>query len=251
MTRLILGLVLLVVCAEPVQAAVTAAQAATSSTKSSTQNKALAYGSNVVAGNLLVATVGWNGFVTDDASATDTQGNTWVIAGSKQTDSGEGNAVVVFWTTAGSSAANTVSVTFTNHAQTEVTLTLYEYHDSGGGIWSLDGTPTGVNDGASTTTPSAGSVTTTASASAAVAVLVSHFGTTSAGSGWTQDHTEDLSGTNISTYSSESRITSGAGSITGNWTSGGGAFAAAIAAFKPSAGGGAPDMEFIYRRRAS
>lgn len=248
MKRLILALLFLIGLAHPVNAAVTAAQAATSATRSSTQNKALAYGSNVVAGDLLVAAVGWSGFSADDASATDTQGNTWAIAGAKKIDSGEGNAVVILWTTAGSSSANTVTIAFTNHAQSQVTLTLYAYHDSGGGTWGLDGTPTGTTDG-SGASPSAGSVTTTAAASAAVAVVVHHFGPTSAGTGWTLDHTEDLSGANVYTFSSESRITSSAGAITGDFSSNGGTYAAAIAAWAPSGGGATPEtFGFRYRR---
>lgn len=190
----------------------------------------LAYSSNVTSGNLLVVAASWsNG--NNAGSISDTIGHTW-NALTRYDEVGNGISTQIWWVAATSSAANTVTVTIAGAAIFGISMNIYEVNASGGGTWSLDGTPTGTSGNSAN--PSVGSLAVS-SGSFAVCHASIFQGTTTNGSGWTLD-SNISNGFNVAT---ESQVPTSAGTLTGNFTNASSTvFVGGVAAWKVTASSG-------------
>jgi len=96
----------------------------------------LAYGSDVASGNLLVVAV--STFQTSTVSISDSQGNTWQQSG-PYSNNGSRDHVSIWYATAKSSGANTVTVTPSASDFTGLSVLEYSYP---GATFSVDGSVT-------------------------------------------------------------------------------------------------------------
>lgn len=194
-------------------------------TASTGTTRAVTYGSNVTAGNLLIATCIWIGATATTCALTDTAGNTWTgIAGSLGVR-GNGRCQV-FYAPAGSSASNTVTMT-TSANVSERVIIIGEFSGLSG---SLGSSPT--NNNGSSTNPST-NMTVDAASSLLIGACFSNS-TADAGSGWTA-----LGGANQDGNSGEYRTPAGTGSQAVSFTQPVSAvWAIGAAEFLASAGGG-------------
>jgi hypothetical protein len=199
-----------------------------------------AYGSNVTSGNLLVCGAGWSD-VALDTTVTDTQGNTWTaIAGSRANNT---NAAQVFWAVAGSSAANTVTMTTkasgVNTNCTERDMWIDE--------WSGLDTSSPVDNSTSITgtgTNPSGSVTVNSTPSVIYALCMATAGTLGAGSGYSVQTAQNGN-------TAEYRDAAGTGSQTVAFTNASSStWAAGVAVFKETGGGGGPTVKKLAAQGA-
>ena len=118
---------------------------------------ALAYGSNVTSGHLLIAVCGTGGLGANGlASVADTQGNIWTIVATQQSIDAPLSVAIAF-AVAGATGANTVTATF-NAPAGAMDLIISEY--SGATGWAFDKKNT-VFAGVPPDTVNTGSITTT------------------------------------------------------------------------------------------
>lgn len=154
----------------------------------SSAQRSLAYASNVTAGDLLVAAIATEAVGSAATLAvTDTQGNSWTQAGPYVNQGLD--TVSIWYTTAGSSGANTVK--FTPSASVFSAVAIQEW--SGGG--NQDGTGSNTATSASWTT---GSVSVSGSCDLIVAAFTynqGHPDTQTAASGFTADASQSGSST--------------------------------------------------------
>lgn len=141
---------------------------------------AKAYGSNVTAGNLLVATFGWGNSGQTGTVAGSLNGAFTAIASSLATDAGNFRAEV-FYLVAGSSGAETITGTSSgNNTQRE--LVIYELAGA-----SATGIPDSqVGASGSTSNPTT-SITIVAQPGWIISYAMATAGTLTAGSGYTSD----------------------------------------------------------------
>lgn len=189
-----------------------------------------AYASNVTANNLLICAVSSGGPNSQATGITDSQANTWSQVGTASI-SALGDAIQIFYTIAGSSAANTVTVTFPGVAQGD-TMTIFEY--SGNATSSvLD--QINVGQGVSST-PASASITPGQANCLVFAAEVDGAidGTTiTAGTNYTIRQTQ-LTSSVLERIGTEDWIQTTATATTGNFTLGTSAtWATKVAAFKP------------------
>lgn len=132
----------------------TRVQAISAHRSTSSNTQALAFGSNVVAGNVLVAFVGWNG-ASGTASVADSQGNTWTQATSAAGSGATTASEQAFTAVAGSSGACTVTAT-TSATWPQADLHIAEESglDTTSGRVSANGTDTSDAHGNVSQTPS-------------------------------------------------------------------------------------------------
>lgn len=184
---------------------------------------AKAYASNVVAGSILIAGTSWNSSGAGAATMADTQLNTWAAVSGSLVNGGFFTASCqAFWTTAGSSAANTV--TATHPVSTSIKeIWLYE-------VTGLQASPVdtaGVIDNAVATV----NITTTAADDFIVAFRTTDSMSTP--SGWTKDDE-----TNVGFAASfHKNDPTAAGSVSYASAAGG---SVSVAAFKITAGAAVP-----------
>lgn len=154
------------------------AQSAGAFTATSATTRALAYPAAVTAGNRLIAVCIWVGSSTATCAVTDTQVNTWTgIAGTLATTSGATLArAQIFHTAAGSTGANTVTMT-TSVSTSERIIYVTEYTGLSG---TLGAAPLAANGNAVNPTAN---ITIDDAESLLIAGLFS-AGTGTAGTGW-------------------------------------------------------------------
>lgn len=189
-----------------------------------------AYGSNVVAGNLLVAAV----FLGDPsttpavASVADTQSNTWNSATISRTGGTSNSTVQIYFAIAGSSASCNVSATISGAASTSgFAIHIFEF--SGTALSSVqDGS--GASALTVSTSPSV-TLTVASSGSLIVAAANNSAGTPTVGSGYTAGPTPQNP---WSADQSEYNVNVSSGSIAAGFTTSGGGTGLVAAAFKPA-----------------
>lgn len=113
----------------------------------------LAYGSNVTAGNTLLA-VSYNNGANQTQSVTDTLGNTWTLVDTKQSFTTT-NALVCFICQNCLGGANTVTLN-PNNGSNSGDLLIFEYNGVAAGSLDTHNIQNGAN-----TAPASGSITTT------------------------------------------------------------------------------------------
>jgi hypothetical protein len=165
--------------------------------------RALAYTGNTVAGNRLIAGCIWTGSGTATCALTDSQGNTWTpIANTLGTSST--NRVQIFHAPAGSSAANTVTMT-TSVSTAERVMMIGEFSGLSG---SLGAAP--INSSGSSANPSS-NITVDSATSLLVGAMFSG-GSATQGTGWTLfTATQDGN-------AAEYRLPAGTGAQAVSWT---------------------------------
>lgn len=157
-----------------------------------------AFTSNVTAGNLIVAAVG---YASDTVTATlsDTLGNTYNVAIGPTDSATLGFRQYIFWTVANSSGANTLLLTLSSGVSFR-RLTIHEYTN----VNALDAATGAIG---SSGAPNSGSVTTSYANELIFGWAESNHGTTTAGSGFTlretclSESTEDKAVTSTGSYS--------------------------------------------------
>jgi hypothetical protein len=140
---------------------------------------AKAYGSNVVAGNLLVATVAWNNSSQTCSVAGSLNGALTAIAGSLQTNATLPARAQTFFLVAGSSGAETITATCSG-SNTTRELVIYELSGA-----SSTGQPDSSGGGTGNSTNPTGTVTTVAQPGMIVSYALGAVGTVTVGSGYT------------------------------------------------------------------
>jgi len=191
-----------------------------------------AYASNVGANNLLTCAISSGGPSAPASGVTDSQGNTWTQAGTATQASG-GDYIQIFYAIAGSSAADTVTVTFPGSSQGD-TITIHEF--SGNATSSvLDNTTAAIG---TSTTPASGALTPSVNGCLLFVAEVDPAadGTTyTAGTDFTIDQTQ-LTSSTLQRIGTEYYIQPTAASHNGNFTIGASAaWACKLAIFKPLA----------------
>jgi hypothetical protein len=195
---------------------------------------AVAFASNVTAGNLLIVTAAWADGGTGNApTITDTRGNTYTAAGSAHFDTPNGQGQHTYYVPSTTAGANTVTATFgttTTYRRIEVTEV------SGCATTSpVDA----VSKFIGTSTTAANSVTsgsaTTTTAGCYIYGAFQRDGTTvtiTSGTGFTQR-------LNLTDVDIEDMTQASAGSVAATWTSSAATtYLATMVAFKPAGGGG-------------
>jgi hypothetical protein len=210
--------------------AFTAVGNSASAQSAGTGSVAVAYPSNVTAGRLLTACCSNFGAAIGTSAVTDSQGNTWTRVAAATNGSAQ---VAIFWTLAGSSAANTV--TLTTGGGEYPTLSIYETTGTPNAS-PFDKTANGTGTSASHAT---GSTATLAQADE-VAFAVSTYdggtgGTPTVGGSWTlgQIQTNFANMPLASAYQIISATT--AQSVTFTWINA--PYAVCLATFKAFTGG--------------
>ncbi len=188
-----------------------------------------AYGSNVTANSLLICDVSSGGPNSPASGVTDSQGNSWTQVGTASTG-GLGDSIQMFYAIAGSSGANTVTVTFPGVAQGD-TIAIFEY--SGNATSSvLDQNNVGTG---SSTTPASTSITPSANnylVHSAEADPALDGTTITAGTNFTIRQTQ-LTSSTLERIGTEDWIQTTATATTGPFTLGASAqWAAKVASFK-------------------
>lgn len=152
---------------------------ATATYNTSASSLALAYGSNVTAGNLLVVSFSAHGLdgSTTTASIADTRGNIWTLAGPLLYYSPFTQGLCTWYAVAASSGADTVTVTL-SASQTQLRMTVQEFSN----VNSLDQTSQATG---SAYPLNSGSKTTTAANEIVFGWALANGGTTAVGSGFT------------------------------------------------------------------
>lgn len=153
---------------------------------------------DVTAGNLLVVALSCKD-TGNNSSVTDSQGNTYYLAGSTIANGSLDFSNAIFYAIAQSSGSNTVSVQFTNYADYRRVL-IHEYS----GVDTLDGANGSIG---SSGLIDSGSVTTNHAEELLFGWGLSNNGTTTAGTNFTirqtagSESTEDQIVSSIGTYS--------------------------------------------------
>lgn len=137
-----------------------------------------AFGSNVVAGNLLIVFCVWVSSTTATCAVTDSQGNTYTgIAATLATNSTQASRSQIFVATAGSSAADTVTMT-TSASVGERVIAISEWT-------GLSGSTSAVLATSGATANPAANITSVSAATSLLAACSFTGGTETVGSGWT------------------------------------------------------------------
>src|SRR6266581_6626758 len=140
---------------------------------------AKAYGSNVVAGNLLVATVAWASATQTCSVAGSLNGAFTAIAGSLQTNSTSGVRAQTFFLVAGSSGAETITATC-SASNTTRELVIYELSGA-----SSTGQPDSSGGGTGNSTNPTSTITTVAQPGMIISYALGAAGTITNGTGYT------------------------------------------------------------------
>jgi len=157
-----------------------------------------AFTSNVTAGNLLVATIGYAS-TSATATASDTQGNTYSTAVGPTDNTGITYRLYTFYAVAKSSGVNTVSITI-SAGSTFRRMLIHEYS----GVNTLEATNSA--SGNLTVPPDSGPVTTAHANALIFGWGITNNGTTTAGTGFTlretalSESSEDMIVSSTGTY---------------------------------------------------
>jgi hypothetical protein len=189
------------------------------------------FGTNVVAGNIMVAFVSWDN--ADAAVETVSGGGTWTEYTPQVLHSTDGQNFSAWYCLNATGGATTVTVAFSGPGGWFSTLVIGEYTGATAGV---DGSTSA--QGTAATTQSSGAITTTTNGDLIVGGIYDNTNVTpSAGSGFTaRATTSGIAGEPTSRL--EDRIQATAGSIAADWTTASSVnWSAFIMAFKPTAGG--------------
>lgn len=195
----------------------------TSATGANTTSVAKAFASPNTAGNLLIAVMAWDRTNRTFTSISDTQGNTWHLAGSAENSANGAMALRLMYAENCKVGPNTVTVR--TSGGDNISLSIFEY--SGVLIAaSLDAASGATNTTANPTTPS---ITTTASGDLVFACCgVSSTTAPTAGTGYTSELGVTFT---TSTSLCEDQIPAGTGSFTGSFVHAAATYCTSIAAF--------------------
>jgi hypothetical protein len=203
----------------------------------------LAYPADVTAGNLLICAGSiWRGAGTQAPTIADTQVNSWTLVGSTNltTWGGGENQTYIAYAIAGSSAANTVTVT--PHAGSDFTnMAITEFSGN-------NATPADVNggDSAGSGTTASDSITPGVDDALIIAVCNCQNGTITPNASWTQIAEDE--GSSVSPYNLMRLIISGSPSAqTPDWTVPSGEWVAQTHSFKPVAVAAGSILLFVAR----
>lgn len=142
---------------------------------------AKAYGSNVTAGNLLVASVAWGNNTQTCTVAGSLNGAFAAIAGSLATSAAAASRGEIFFLVAGSSGAETITATCSG-SNTQREIVIYELSGA-----ASTGVPDSSIAATGTSTNPTATITTVAQPGWIIAYALATAGTISVGSGYTSD----------------------------------------------------------------